>query len=390
MVTTMHDPTTSLRPPLAPGDVYVYAHGSGAISVLHADETWWPSTTLADARRAVVDANRAGATAWVAGDDAPLAVDTLVALGGDDLHLEPYVPPGAPQEWERGASPIMTAIQETRFDLVRDLVHRGADVHQTMEGGLTALHFAAAVGDEATIRLLLDAGADPNAVTDEGLDPHAVALTYGRDDNAALLPSTIPIGSARRIDFFAGVGFCIVMLAVVALIIGSSDGGISVGAVAGSAIPAALAVVGAVIAVDALRWPNATEIRGADLIFGGPLGTARTIDLTRATEVASTRPVRTPPSRFGPQKTVWSVLVAHPDGRRLPERVLRRHGLPEPDIGRWLDSDTRFVVIALTGENGVAPTEALARIVRGHGGQVHPSVYATVAANPSSNDTAGS
>lgn len=99
-MTNPHPP--GLRPPMGPHDVYLYAHGSAAISLLHGGDTWRGSVTLAEARQAVVAANEAGALAWVAGDDAPLAIDTLIALGGPGIHLEPYQPLGPPQEWRHG------------------------------------------------------------------------------------------------------------------------------------------------------------------------------------------------------------------------------------------------------------------------------------------------
>lgn len=71
----------------------------------------------------------------------------------------------------------------------------GASVGATGTGryGSTALHIAAGTGDEATVRLLLGRGTDPDAVSEEGLVPlqHATAetarplLAAGADPNPA-------------------------------------------------------------------------------------------------------------------------------------------------------------------------------------------------------------
>jgi uncharacterized protein YegJ (DUF2314 family) len=55
------------------------------------------------------------------------------------------------------------------------------------ERGWTLLHQEAMAGSTATVKVLLEAGADPNAVTDRGMTPLRLAESLGWDRVAALL-----------------------------------------------------------------------------------------------------------------------------------------------------------------------------------------------------------
>jgi uncharacterized protein YegJ (DUF2314 family) len=55
--------------------------------------------------------------------------------------------------------------------------------------GWTLLHHQALAGSTATVKVLLDAGADPNARTDHGMTPLQLARSLGWDSVAALLVS---------------------------------------------------------------------------------------------------------------------------------------------------------------------------------------------------------
>ena len=81
--------------------------------------------------------------------------------------------------------PLMTAATIRRPDLVKRLLRAGADVGAARANGWTALHFAAIYDDPETIAVLLAAGADPDAVDDEGDTPLAVALANGYSPAAA-------------------------------------------------------------------------------------------------------------------------------------------------------------------------------------------------------------
>lgn len=58
-----------------------------------------------------------------------------------------------------------------------------------MDGGWTFLHQEALAGNVLTVQVLLDAGADPNAMTDHGMTPRQLAQSLGWDKVAALLES---------------------------------------------------------------------------------------------------------------------------------------------------------------------------------------------------------
>ena len=115
-----------------------------------------------------------------------------------------------------GRTPLHYAALEDRADDVRELLDAGAEVNAQDRGGYTPLHFAAQQGsisaatllvaagaqveiadgfgntalhkaafqfqggDPALIRLLLDAGADPDIRNNTGKSPREVALLFDR------------------------------------------------------------------------------------------------------------------------------------------------------------------------------------------------------------------
>ncbi len=62
-------------------------------------------------------------------------------------------------------SPVADAAMRGDLDLVRSLIDQGADVNGAQGDGMTALHWAAENGSAATAELLVNAGANPGAVT---------------------------------------------------------------------------------------------------------------------------------------------------------------------------------------------------------------------------------
>jgi ankyrin repeat protein len=72
--------------------------------------------------------------------------------------------------------------------VTEELVRHGADVNARSNNGFTALMFAAQVGDAASARVLIDAGAKANEVMPKtGLTPLIIAAATGRTKVAALL-----------------------------------------------------------------------------------------------------------------------------------------------------------------------------------------------------------
>lgn len=71
--------------------------------------------------------------------------------------------------------------------LKEQLVKDPSMVHSKDDGGWTFLHHQALAGSAATVKVLLEAGADPNAVTNHGMTPLQLAKSLGWDKVAALL-----------------------------------------------------------------------------------------------------------------------------------------------------------------------------------------------------------
>ncbi len=75
---------------------------------------------------------------------------------------------------------LMQAVQSRQRQFVAGLIGRGAKVTSTDNQGWTALHLAAHFGDYPLVRMLLEAGADPNA-NEPGLTPLHRAVDSGSE-----------------------------------------------------------------------------------------------------------------------------------------------------------------------------------------------------------------
>jgi ankyrin repeat protein len=162
---------------------------------------------LADARLAKMLLD-AGAPVDAANEDGQTAL--MLAVRSGDLPLvEVLVRAGANvkavEEW-RGQTALMWAAVRNAPDVVKLLIARGADVNVRAKendwpsqitsepraqyrptGGHTALLYAARTGCKGCVEAILDAGADPNLPTPEGVTPLMLALDNGNYDVAKYL-----------------------------------------------------------------------------------------------------------------------------------------------------------------------------------------------------------
>ncbi|MCX6877445.1 MAG: ankyrin repeat domain-containing protein [Verrucomicrobia bacterium] len=83
--------------------------------------------------------------------------------------------------------PLFGAIAKDRSTLIKPLVEAGAPVNRAMNRKVVPLALAAAVANPATVRALLDLGADPKVLDVHGISPLAHAVAAGRTHNMALL-----------------------------------------------------------------------------------------------------------------------------------------------------------------------------------------------------------
>ncbi|MDQ6803326.1 MAG: ankyrin repeat domain-containing protein [Acidobacteriota bacterium] len=77
-------------------------------------------------------------------------------------------------------APVHSAVSVVDYATMRLLLERGANPDARQESGFTALHGAAAHGDVEMAKLLLEFRADPKARTDDGKDAVAIAEKYNQ------------------------------------------------------------------------------------------------------------------------------------------------------------------------------------------------------------------
>jgi uncharacterized protein len=92
--------------------------------------------------------------------------------------------------WMTGTA-LHSAVSRRHADVVRILLRAGANPNARQSAGWTPLHAAAANGDLASVDLLLEAGADPTARNDEGRSVIELATESGDEATAGRIRSTI-------------------------------------------------------------------------------------------------------------------------------------------------------------------------------------------------------
>ena len=97
----------------------------------------------------------------------------------------------SPSQNKMKVAPLHSATAGSHTELVKLLLEHGADPNALQEGGFTPLHAAAQNGDVETIRTLLFYGADADAKSDEGRTPLDYAMKNKRTNAISLLKAGI-------------------------------------------------------------------------------------------------------------------------------------------------------------------------------------------------------
>jgi ankyrin repeat protein len=98
-----------------------------------------------------------------------------------------------------GETALFGAAAGAKIEVVAYLLSVGArhDLHENMHG-LTPLHWAASHGGVETLRLFIEAGADPDAEDDHGRLPVDLAHLYGKGEYVAYLKTVGPPIASKR------------------------------------------------------------------------------------------------------------------------------------------------------------------------------------------------
>lgn len=98
-----------------------------------------------------------------------------------------------------GETALFGAAASARIEVVAYLLSAGArhDLHEHALG-LTPLHWAASHGGVETLRLLIEAGADPTAGDHHGRLPVDLAHQYGKGEHVAYLKTVGPPIASKR------------------------------------------------------------------------------------------------------------------------------------------------------------------------------------------------
>jgi ankyrin repeat protein len=138
----------------------------------------------------LITADRSLATAWSADGFTALH---YAAFFGDGATAETLLKAGADPDVrsrnEFAVMPLHSAVAGRRHDVVVTLVAAGADVNVAQRHGYTPLLGAAENGDAETVDLLLGAGADSGARTDDGRGAADLARAGGHESVADRLDS---------------------------------------------------------------------------------------------------------------------------------------------------------------------------------------------------------
>ena len=125
----------------------------------------------------------------------------LAAHFGQERAVEALLASGADVHARSGNAmqntPLHAALAGRSRGVAARLLAAGADVNARQEGGYTALHEAALLGDANLAQLLLDHGADPTAAAADGRTPAALAREKGHHAVAAALERSAAMSDNR-------------------------------------------------------------------------------------------------------------------------------------------------------------------------------------------------
>ena len=364
-----------LVPPLSPGDVYVYSHGNGAIYLLEADGRS-RLVTLGEVEAITAAAHEAGARVFAAWDDTPIAAEVVerIRTGAPVVAFELGRPP---HSWNDGTDALMEAASVGADRLLDDLIARGVDLARRDVSGSTALHHAAAHGNLHAIDALVAAGADLDAASDTGLTPHMVAMATRELDAARrLVDLGADPGAGQATSRTFARSHAMALYVPAALLLGLVVGGTAllwpVGPVVALFVP--LAIAGALLALvgpPAAFWTAGVPRRldGQVLTVRGLFGARRAVDLRAVTCAAiggSTLRARAAGSR-------WLVL-AHPEGRVVTRRTLRRLRVPAEELDVLAPRFDRAVVVPLDAARRDEVIVAVGNLLSGRGVDLSPSL----------------
>ncbi len=163
-------------PPMAEGDVYVFVHDDGVISVTYTDGRAM-QRPLAEVIETIHGAQAAGGTVWLTGPDTEIGRRATEAIAASDPQpIEPFTAPASPINWQNGARGFLAAARYGQDDVLDDLLARGVDLSWRDDLGNTALHSAAFGNNAHAVERLLDAGIDVTTRNAQGYTAEMIAL----------------------------------------------------------------------------------------------------------------------------------------------------------------------------------------------------------------------
>lgn len=336
-------------PDLGPGDLYVYAHANGAISVLD-DAGRLELAPLDVAVSAAAARHVAGGRVRAAWDDAPLARDAIEAVRASGIPLDVVPDAPAPHRWDNGTTALMEAAAAGQDALLDDLIRRGADVAHRDDAGANALHHAAARDNVHAVEALVRAGLDLDERNGNGFTPFRLATatrSLAAAQRLADLGADTSAGAAEPREFRRShLGAVLVWVAIPLVgLVAAALVGVTASPLAGVAVAVAVVALFRYIAPPRAFWTGGAprRLEGTTLTVRGVAGTRR-LDL-REVAVAAVGGGKRRGAAYGAR---W-LLLGHPDGHPVTERTLAQLHVPEVDRAAFAGRAPAVVVVPLAG-----------------------------------------